>query len=163
LPETWGATQKILNAFEWKQWRDIFPVRYHPVAKHKIVRLLMTPELTFAAVTVNHFVPTLAIRVTHRANHRVAVYSSDTAPSGALVELARGADLLLHEATALDQDVPGHSSAVNAGQVAQRAGVKQLVLLHLPPNVVPAQWRAAARRNFKGPIMVARDYDEFEL
>ena len=67
---------------------------------------------------------------------RKVVISGDTSPSEAIVELARGADLLVHEATFGDDELERaretmHSTARRPPRSPQRAGVKRLVLNHL--------------------------------
>ncbi len=69
-----------------------------------------------------------------RAGRKV-VLSGDTRPSETTVDFARDADLLVHEATFGDEEAAraaetGHSTAREAAGIAQRAGVKQLVLTH---------------------------------
>jgi ribonuclease Z len=68
-------------------------------------------------------------------------YSGDTLPSPALVEAARGVDLLIHEAGGLDAQadvvhVPCHSTAGEAGRIAAAAGARALAIFHLPS----AEW-----------------------
>jgi ribonuclease Z len=66
---------------------------------------------------------------------RSIVYSGDSAPSGQVEELARGATLLIHEATTatdLEDEANrwGHSSARQAARIARNAGVGELFLTH---------------------------------
>ncbi len=89
-----------------------------------------------ATVRTAHPVECHAIRLS--AGGRSLVYTGDTGVSPAVVELARGADVLLAEAA--HPDVPGlppglHLTGRQAGEHARDAGVGRLLLTHVPPWV----------------------------
>ncbi|MGH3390830.1 MAG: MBL fold metallo-hydrolase [Actinomadura sp.] len=104
-----------------------------------------------------HSVPNAGVRLA--AGERVLAYTGDTGPSPDVVDLARGADLLIAEATYVDQ-VPEESrrhftSARQAGRHALDAGVRQLLLTHLQPGTDTTAARAAAGAAYDGAIGVA--------
>ena len=73
---------------------------------------------------------------------RSVVYCTDTTYCRSAVELARDADLLIHEATFAEADEglairSTHSTAAMAGRVAKESGARRLVLTHLSPRYFP--------------------------
>lgn len=114
---------------------------------------------------------------------RSIAFSGDTVPLAAVAELAKGAEVLVHEAmniaaveVALRHRVAAgipstldammkhmladHSPTEEVGRIAAEAGVKTLVLSHLVPggtDVPDASWREAAAKYFKGEIIVGHD------
>jgi ribonuclease BN (tRNA processing enzyme) len=112
-----------------------------------------------------HSVPNSGIRLT--AGERVLVYTGDTGPSPDVVDLARGADLLLAEATYVDQ-VPEDSrrylsSARQAGRQAMGADARHLLLTHLQPGTDATAAQAAAKAGYDGEIGIATSGLVFDL
>jgi ribonuclease Z len=100
---------------------------------------------------------------------RKVVFTGDSRPADSTVQIAQGADLLIHESTFSDEEQPraaetGHSTAREAAMVAAQAGVKQLVLTHLSArySVNASELLAQAREVFPETI-IARDGLEIEI
>lgn len=105
---------------------------------------------------VAHPVEAYAIKVT--AGGRSIVYSGDTGPTDALVDLARGADLALFEASFVDgpgNPVDLHMTGGQAADAARRAGVGRLMLTHLVPWNDPAVVQAEAAAVYGGDLQMA--------
>jgi ribonuclease BN (tRNA processing enzyme) len=115
------------------------------------------------------------------AKDRSVVVSGDTAYSPELADFAKGADVLVHEVIylpgveALIKRLPNakrlrehllaaHTLPEDVGRVAERSGVKTLVLSHFvpgdDPSITDEQWAEGARKHFKGRIVVGKDLME---
>jgi ribonuclease Z len=101
------------------------------------------------------------------------VYCTDTVFSESAVELARGADLLIHESTFSHGEAAmaiarQHSTSTMAAQTALEAGVRRLVLTHLSPRYLPGNpmtpddLLAEARAIFPA-TEIARDFLTLEV
>ena len=163
LEATLRAAETMLTASESEDWPHLFPIEYIPVNPKSIDLILTTSDFTVSATLGQHFVPTIATRITERKTEHTMTYTSDTSPHDAIVELARDSDVLIHEATAKDGTSAGHSTAVQAGMQARLARAKQLIMIHVPPECDPKAWRAAAKKEFKGPVHVARDFEQVKF
>ncbi|MBI5901085.1 MAG: MBL fold metallo-hydrolase [Rhodocyclales bacterium] len=106
------------------------------------------------------------------------VVSGDTTYSPELIELAMGADVLVHEAlylpglqqllqrvpnaaTMREHQLASHTATEDVGRVAVAAGVKTLVLSHFVPGDDPSitddEWTEGIRKHFSGRIIVGKD------
>ncbi len=120
--------------------------------------------LTVDVVRVVHSVTAYALRVGDGVV--TLVYSGDTGPCTPLVELAKGADLLLAEASfregvANPEEV--HMTGRDAGQAAVDAGVGTLVLTHIPPWYDKQLAYDEARLVFDGRIELASSGASYEI
>lgn len=105
---------------------------------------------------VVHPVDAFALRVT--ASGRTLVYSGDTGPSTEFDEAAKGADLLLAEASfreGADNPPDLHLTGVDCGRTAARGAVGRLVLTHVPPWHDRADALAEAQSVWDGPVELA--------
>jgi ribonuclease Z len=98
---------------------------------------------------------------------RKVVLAGDTAPSPSVVEAARGADVLVHEATFLEDERERaretmHSTAADAAEVAREAEVGLLVLTHVSNRYFGPEVENEARAIFPD-VVVPRDFDAVEV
>lgn len=110
---------------------------------------------------------------------RSVVFSGDTAFMPEMIDFARNADLLLHEAMLVDgvdaimrrqtngddrlkhHILRSHTSAEDVGRIATEANVNRLVLNHFVPDGFPEfadkSWENAVRKTWTGPLELAKD------
>src|ERR1700729_3773708 len=129
-------------------------------------------RVTAVAVTHGHAVPALAYRFDTAGGS--VVFSGDTTPNDDLIKLARGADILVHQVAdlgylerhgftgaALDRMAALHTDVAQVGEVAERAGVGELILSHYlpadPGAISDADWARRAGRGFSGITTAGRD------
>ncbi|MCI4371365.1 MAG: ribonuclease Z [Thermoplasmata archaeon] len=99
---------------------------------------------------------------------RKIVYTGDTMPHEALLEIARHADVLIHDATsdgALEEKANryGHSSSRQAAELAKKAGVGLLVLTHVSPRYEDPTTILEDAKSVFGNVKVAEDFLEIEV
>lgn len=135
-----GEMDDISDTIDVRLWAENEPVTFG--------------ELSVVARRMNHPPEAYGFRITG-ADGRVLVYTGDTGMCDNVVELARGADVLLSEASWTDSpDRPEgvHLSGKEAGRVAALAGVKELLLTHIPPWTSREDVMAEAKSEFSGPV-----------
>jgi len=121
--------------------------------------------------------PIDALAYRFEGDGRSAVVAGTGWAPDALVELARGADLLIHEAvfipdpelaaemgldaTPLEREADLHTALEAVGSLARRAGVHTLALVRLrPPPVYDLQITSVVEDSFEGQIVIPDDGDE---
>lgn len=147
------------DAFYMGDWPDYPGFETHEVAAEPGAPVLEAAGWRVTATPGRHAVPVLGLRFEDLETGRVLTYSCDTAPSDAIVELARDSDLLVHEATG---EGPVHSSAAQAARAAQAAGAKRLVLVHLPRTELLDRDLPAAR-TLRPDLEVGEEMGRYEF
>jgi len=100
---------------------------------------------------------------------RTVVITGDTRPCDGVRHAAKGADLLVHEATFSHQDherarETGHTTALQAAEIAAEAGVKSLILTHISPRYSREAPELVAESRMVFPdTLIARDGMEIEV
>jgi ribonuclease Z len=98
---------------------------------------------------------------------RRVVLSGDTAPSETVLEAARGADVLVHEATFLEEErdrarETAHATAFEAAELAREADVGLLALTHLSNRYFGPEVAREARTIFLETV-VPKDFDVIDV
>ncbi|MEP7199034.1 MAG: MBL fold metallo-hydrolase [Chloroflexota bacterium] len=155
----------VLELFIYAPMRAF--VEYHVMSETPSVVAFVSDDFTLRTTPTIHSFPCHALRFEPNVAARVIVYSADTAPCANVVSLARGADVLIHEATVLEPvgvEI-GHSTAAEAARVAVEAGAGELWLVHSNPALYSdgETHLREARKIFGGTIYVARDGDRLEF
>jgi len=143
--------------------------------------VMQNEEVKVTAARVRH--PRITQTYAYRFDtaERSIVLAGDTTYSPELIELAKGADVLVHEiihlggldrllkrnpnaATLREHLLASHSVPEDVGKVAAAARVKTLVLSHLVPSDDPAltdaDWMEGVRMHYSGQVIVGRDLME---
>ena len=104
-----------------------------------------------------HTENSLAYRI-EAVTGKSVVYSGDTGFCSEIVELARGADLLVLEAAFPEgKEVMGHLTPASAGRIASLAGVKRLVLTHFYPECFATDISSQCRSTYGGELTIGED------
>jgi ribonuclease BN (tRNA processing enzyme) len=133
-------------------------------------------NVTVTATLVSHYdvYPAFGFRFDLKKSGKSVTFSGDTTKSDNLIELARGTDILVHEAQLTLDDPSGrfppgylvksHTSAEQVGEVAAAANAKHVVLSHYAPTNLPdSKWLDAIGKHYSGKTTIARDGHIFEL
>jgi len=161
LHHTLERLEDLMSFYHWDNWPGFFQVSFHRLPEREKIAVLERDGFRVLASPVRHYVPTLGLRFERADGSRAMAYSCDTEPCQAVINLASGADVLIHEASGAG---PGHSSASQAGGIARQAEVGRLLLIHYPTrDPAPETLVEEARTTFPGEVGLATDFMELEL
>lgn len=111
----------FIDAFDLREYASGEPFRVGP--------------LNIRPIPAQHYVPAWSMEITGPAGERI-VYGGDMGPTEAIVELGRGADLLILEATLEtamgDDSRRGHLTPEEAIEITRRSGARRTLLVHYP-------------------------------
>ena len=156
LHHTLDRMEQLMDAFGWQDWPNFFPVAFHRLPAETMTLALEDEEFRIYISPVRHMIPAMGLRVESLDSGGVMAYSCDTSPCPEVEELAAGADVLIHEATGKSA---GHSSAEQAGEVAQKARAKSLYLIHYyTTDGKHLELVARAQKTFSGDVALAEDF-----
>lgn len=183
MTEDYFKSQKVTIDFWASDFKLALP---QPLEVHEITAagpVMQDENVKVTCAVVQHPPVTPAYGYRFDFPDRSIAFSGDTVAVDSLVTLAKGADVLVHEAIdmaateamvrqLLARGVPGtfadtmnhmradHTPTEEVGRIAQEAGVKTLVLSHLVPGddtVSDGAWHDAAAKHFKGTIVVGHE------
>jgi ribonuclease BN (tRNA processing enzyme) len=116
----------------------------------------------------DHSIPTMAFKI--RSGGRSICYTADTTYSPAVVEFSRNVDLLVHEATFLEDqasiaELTKHSTARMAGKSGKEAKANRLALFHIPPpnEYREEDFRREASEAYGSEVTIGTDLARIEI
>ncbi len=117
------------------------------------------PVTVSTAPTTHSTLESRAFRVEHEG--KSLVYSSDTAPCREVIELTKGADILIHECNWLDGDHPKgvHTSPSELADIVERAEPRKVIINHVAPEVVAKEKQVIATvgRRTRAEVVLGQD------
>ncbi len=99
---------------------------------------------------------------------RKLVYTGDTKPTNRIVEVAKDADILIHDSSFTSDliewaEFTKHSTAKQAAEIARKANVKKLILTHISARYKDATPLLNEAKQIFENVVVAEDFMEIEL
>lgn len=121
--------------------------------------------LSVFTTSVKHGIPSLAYKFV--SNSKSVVFSGDTAPCENIIEISKNVDLLVIECSFPEEfgPKPGHLIPSQISEIAKKANVGKVVLVHLFP---PCKGKEKdiidkIKENYSKEVLIGNDLDKFEL
>lgn len=159
---TISRAEKMLALFDLGDWKNMYPVSFHALPEEELTLVLENQDFRIQSSPGDHLIPTIGLRIESIKDKFCAAYSSDTNPHLNIVNLAAGADVLIHEAGG---SYEGHSTPAQAGEIASRAKVGKLYLVHysIYGDKTAELITAEAKKTFPGKVILAEDFMEIDF
>lgn len=162
---TANKADQLLELFSLSPRKLPFSIKWHTHEKRVYEEVAGIRIVSFP---VNHTIPTSGFKLSTEVSS--LVYSSDTLPCKSVITHASGATALIHESTGSESNsnklnADGHSSALQAGDIAQKSGVTKLFLCHfdIALNTSPAKMQHEAGSAFKGKVIVPEPFMTYKI
>lgn len=138
-------------------------IRSFSISVKEIEKSLMLGPITISAMRTVHSDSSIAYRF--EDGEKALVYTGDAAYDAGLVDISKGADVLVIDASYPESmKVKNHLTVRECGFVAEKAGVKRLILSHIyPVDVTDKERLRECREIFKGDLSLAYDLMEIEI
>jgi ribonuclease Z len=161
LHYTMDRLEDLMGFYGWDEWPNFFSVGFYRLPESEMAYVLDSAEFKIYSSPVHHMIPTIGLRVECKNPGKILAYSCDTEPCEQTVRLAGGVDILIHEAGGATF---GHSSAEQAGEIATKAEVGKLYLIHYPTGrFANGNIAVEASKTYKGEIIIAEDFMTIDL
>jgi ribonuclease BN (tRNA processing enzyme) len=152
------------HAFDQEEYRKL---TYKEITKgipYQPNEVLYVGPFQISFLKTDHPVPCYAMRF--EANGKSLVYTGDSSFKEEFIEFGKDADLLLCECNFYQHQngkAAGHMNSIDAGKFAKRAGVKQLILTHLPHYGEISTLISEASTEYTGIIKLADEFQTISL
>lgn len=161
LDFTLDRLETMMDLYGWDTWPNFFPVQMNRLAEEAMTSVQENEQWRIFSSPVKHIIPNIGLRIEFPESGKVLAYSGDTEPTPEVVQLAKNADILIHEATGASL---GHTDAAQAGEIASSARAEQLFLIHYANGKFKDNGIVAkAAQKFSGPVGLAEDFMEFDF
>lgn len=152
LSDFYGGLKKVFG-----DWIDIAPNSLNLIEINKNNRFKYFNDFTLEMISVEHNKESLAFKIIG-GNGASVVYSGDTDYCKNLIDISESTNLLICESALPDElKVKGHLTPSEAGKIATRANVKQLILTHFYPECDKVDIELQCRKTYSGPLFLAKD------
>ena len=151
--------KKLQDLYKETIYTDAYDLHIEEIENRKIA----LEGFSISAKTLEHHGGGMGYRIV-TPQGKVIVYSGDTDYCNEIIELSKEADLAILECSFPDEiKMKGHLSPLTACKIANSAGVKKLVLVHMYPICDEYELVGLCKKEFGGEILTGEDLMEFEI